>query len=68
MIFLSIPLVYLILPETKDLGLEDIQKYFEPNKSIFRVGTSKVNKEIPTIDLNLASEREENEITNLPSK
>ncbi len=60
--------MHLILPETKDLGLEDIQKYFEPNKSIFRVGTSKVNKKIPTIDLNLTPEIEENEIKNVPRK
>jgi hypothetical protein len=42
----SIPLVYLILPETKDLGLEEIQKYFQPNKSIFKVGISKINNDI----------------------
>ena len=36
-ILLFAPLVYYILPETKDLGLEDIQRYFLPAKTIFYV-------------------------------
>jgi len=42
---MSIPLVYYILPETKDIGLEEIQKYFEPSKSIFKVGISIIKRE-----------------------
>ena len=34
---LSIPLVYLILPETKDMGLEMIQNYFLPPTTVFYV-------------------------------
>jgi hypothetical protein len=59
---LSIPLVYLILPETKDLGLEDIQKFFEPKKSLFRVGISKVHKEITKEGTSVSSERKQNKI------
>ena len=36
-LLLSLPIVYCILPETKDLGLEMIQTYFTPNKTIFYV-------------------------------
>ena len=49
---ISIPLVYLMLPETKDVSLEEIQKYFKPNKSIFRVGISSLNREITVSCLN----------------
>lgn len=34
---LSLPVVYLVLPETKDVGLEMIQHYFLPAKTIFYV-------------------------------
>jgi len=33
----SFPVVYFILPETKDLGLEVIQDYFKPQRTIFYV-------------------------------
>merc|ERR1719219_1005283 len=36
-LLLSLPLVYWILPETKDIGLEMIQTYFTPTKTIFYV-------------------------------
>ena len=31
------PVVYLVLPETKDLSLEIIQNYFKPVKTVFYV-------------------------------
>ena len=31
------PVVYYILPETKDLGLEVIQHYFTPTKTVFYI-------------------------------
>lgn len=34
---LSLPVVYFVLPETKDMGLEMIQKYFMPAKTVFYV-------------------------------
>ena len=33
----SLPIVYCILPETKDMGLEMIQNYFTPSKTVFYV-------------------------------
>lgn len=33
----SLPLVYCILPETKDMGLEMIQNFFTPSKTVFYV-------------------------------
>ena len=36
-LLLCLPIVYCILPETKDMGLEMIQTYFTPNKTIFYV-------------------------------
>ena len=36
-LLLSLPIVYCILPETKDMGLEMIQTFFTPNKTIFYV-------------------------------
>jgi len=38
-LLLSVPVVYFILPETKDLGLEMIQEYFMPQRTIFYVDT-----------------------------
>ena len=35
LIGLSTPIVYVILPETKGLDLETIQRYFEPQKTVF---------------------------------
>ena len=34
---LALPIVYFVLPETKDLSLEIIQNYFTPVKTIFYV-------------------------------
>ena len=33
----SLPIVYCILPETKDMGLEMIQNYFTPSRTVFYV-------------------------------
>ena len=33
----SVPVVYCTLPETKDLGLEMIQAYFTPARTVFYV-------------------------------
>ena len=33
----SLPVVYCILPETKDMGLEMIQNYFTPSRTVFYV-------------------------------
>ncbi len=35
LIAISIPLIYVILPETKGLSLETVQGYFEEQKTIF---------------------------------
>ena len=37
LLLLALPLVYWILPETKDMGLEMIQNFFMPNKTVFYV-------------------------------
>ena len=34
---LALPIVYFVLPETKDLSLEIIQNYFTPIKTVFYV-------------------------------
>ena len=36
----SVPFVYCTLPETKDLGLEMIQAYFTPARTVFYVESS----------------------------
>ena len=36
-LLIALPIVYCILPETKDMGLEMIQNYFTPNKTVFYV-------------------------------
>ena len=41
MMILCLPIVYCILPETKDMGLEMIQSYFTPNKTVFYVDLPK---------------------------
>lgn len=33
----AVPVVYFVLPETKDLGLEMIQEYFKPQRTVFYV-------------------------------
>lgn len=33
----SLPVIYCILPETKDMGLEMIQNYFTPSRTVFYV-------------------------------
>ena len=48
-LLLSLPLVYYILPETKDMGLEMIQSYFTPNKTVFYVDLEVPQKEIPKV-------------------
>jgi len=42
-LLLSLPIVYCILPETKDMGLEMIPSYFTPNKTIFYVDLTEPN-------------------------
>jgi hypothetical protein len=37
LLLLSIPIVYLILPETKDVALEDVQHFFTKPKTIFYI-------------------------------
>jgi hypothetical protein len=39
----SLPVVYWILPETKDMGLEMIQTFFTPNKTVFYVDLPTTN-------------------------
>jgi len=36
-LILSLPIVYWTLPETKDVGLESIQYFFTPIKTIFYI-------------------------------
>ena len=36
-LFVSLPIVFWTLPETKDLGLEQIRNYFTPVKTIFYI-------------------------------
>jgi hypothetical protein len=36
-LLLSVPIVYFTVPETKDLGLEQIQNYFTKQRTIFYV-------------------------------
>ena len=36
-ITLAMPIVYVVLPETKNVSLELIPKYFEPKKTVFYV-------------------------------
>jgi hypothetical protein len=36
-LFVAFPAIYLIVPETKDLGLEVIQEYFLPPRTVFYV-------------------------------
>ena len=40
-LLVSLPFVYLLLPETKDLSLESIQYYFKPRKTIFYIDLEK---------------------------
>ena len=40
-LLIALPIVYCILPETKDMGLEMIQNYFTPNKTVFYVDLPK---------------------------
>ena len=40
-LLVSLPFVYLLLPETKDLSLESIQYYFKPSKTIFYIDLEK---------------------------
>ena len=40
----SIPAVYCLLPETKDLGLEMIQGYFTPARTVFYVDSRECEK------------------------
>jgi len=42
-LLLSLPIVYCILPETKDMGLEMIPSYFTPNKTVFYVDLTEPN-------------------------
>jgi hypothetical protein len=44
-LLISLPVVYLTLPETKDLGLELIRYYFTPPATVFYV---ELNEELPT--------------------
>jgi len=47
-LLLSLPIVYCILPETKDLGLEMIQTYFMPNRTVFYVDLTDPNMKTET--------------------
>ena len=47
-LLLSLPIVYCILPETKDLGLEMIQTYFMPNRTVFYVDLTDPNLKTET--------------------
>ena len=40
-ITLAMPIVYVMLPETKNVSLELIPKYFEPKKTVFYVDLEK---------------------------
>ena len=40
-ITLAMPIVYVVLPETKNVSLELIPKYFEPKKTVFYVDLEK---------------------------
>ena len=40
----SLPIVYCILPETKDMGLEMIQNYFTPSRTVFYVDLETENE------------------------
>ena len=40
-ITLAMPIVYVVLPETKNVSLELIPKYFEPQKTVFYVDLKK---------------------------
>ena len=48
-LLLSLPIVYCILPETKDMGLEMIQSYFTPNKTVFYVDIEVPKNDNPKI-------------------
>lgn len=50
LLFLAMPLVYWILPETKDLGLEMIQTFFTPNKTVFYVDLQEDPKKTAAIE------------------
>ncbi len=47
---LSLPIVYMILPETKDMGLEMIQTFFTPNKSVFYIDASEIQSEMQELN------------------
>ena len=51
-LLLALPLVFWILPETKDLGLEMIQLYFTPPNTIFYLKTPDQEIKDETLVLN----------------
>ena len=51
-LLLALPLVFWILPETKDLGLEMIQLYFTPPNTIFYLETPDEEIKDETVVLN----------------
>jgi len=54
----SLPVVYCILPETKDMGLEMIQNYFTPARTVFYVD---LDSEVEKSGEKLVAKTEENE-------